>query len=247
MPLGEVEPVAMPPGLPSIRSRSYSNSDRTLQSYFSFTWQVSARLSFLSSRFGGHLPELQPLPLLWSWRSKSQAIALPRPRLVSNCVTATREGTLTGHLFFQVSRSLTSIMPRRPAPSPLRLSPPGPVTRGKPKFVMPTIPLPTFQPVSVLPSTSIWTSSRRGTDRVLSPLVIYQDPVYQGQHQVYGHMPSGSTSSISSISSISSWDSKCPSPVNPTMQAPWNHSGPMGNKLDLANVLAPLKPVAISP
>jgi len=157
-------------------------------------------------------------------------------QVTSNCPSAST-----------VSRLLISIMPRRPAPSPLRLSPPGPVTRGKPKFVMPTIPLPTFQPASVLPSTSTWTSSRRRANRVLSPLVIYQDPVYQTQHQVYGHMPSGSTSSVSSISSISSWDSKCPSPVNPAMRAPWNHSGPMGSKLDLTNVLAPLKPAAISP
>ena len=138
-------------------------------------------------------------------------------------------------------------MPRRPAPSPLRLCPPGPVPRGTPKFVMPSIPLPTFQPASVLPSTSTWTSSRRGTYRDLPPLVASQDPVHREQHQVYGHMPTGSTSSVSSISSTSSWDSRCPSPVNAPIRAPWNHSGLMGSKLDFTDVLAPLKPVAISP
>lgn len=138
-------------------------------------------------------------------------------------------------------------MPRRPAPSPLRLCPPGPVPRGTPKFVMPSIPLPTFQPVAALPSISTWTSSRRTARRELPPLIVLQDTIPQEQHQIYGHMPSGSTSSVSSISSTLSWDSKCPSPVNAQVRAPWNHSGALGSKLDLTKVLAPLKPAAISP
>lgn len=167
----------------------------------------------------------EPLPFLWSWRSKSRTFP---------------------PLFFTVSRLQAKAMPRRPAPSPLRLCPPGPVPRGTPKFVMPSIPLPTFQPPSVLPSHSARTCSRRRTHTELPPLV-FQDTRSQEPHQVYGHMPSGSTSSVSSISSTSSWDSKCPSPVNFQVRAPWNHSGAMGSKLDLTNVLAPLKPVAISP
>lgn len=146
-------------------------------------------------------------------------------------------------LIFKVFRPHTDTMRRRSAPSPLRLCPPGPVPRGTPKFVMPTIPLPTFQPVSVLPSTT-WTPSRRSTHRDLPPLDISQHPVSQEQHQVYGHNPPGSTSSISSTLS---WDSKCPSPINAPVRGPWDHSGSMGSKLDLANVLAPPKPVAISP
>ncbi|KAF9642737.1 hypothetical protein BDM02DRAFT_3124200 [Thelephora ganbajun] len=138
-------------------------------------------------------------------------------------------------------------MPRRPAPSPLRLCPPGPVPRDAPKFVMPSIPLPTFQPVPVLPPTSIWISSQRRTHKNLPLPAIFQNTVSQGQRQVYGHMPSGSTSSVSSISSTLSWDSKCPSPVNAPIRGPWDHSGAMGSKLDFANVLAPLKPVAIGP
>lgn len=148
--------------------------------------------------------------------------------------------------FFQVLRYLAEAMPRRPAPSPLRLCPPGPVPRGTPKFVMPTVPLPTFQPASALPSYSTRTSTRRGTHRELLPIG-FQGSSPQEQHSVYGHMPSGSTSSVSSISSTSSWDSKCPSPVNTQIRGPWNHSGLMGTKLDLTNVLAPLQPVAISP
>jgi hypothetical protein len=137
-------------------------------------------------------------------------------------------------------------MRRRSAPSPLRLGPPGPVPRGTPKFVMPSIPLPTFQPISVLPSYPTRTSSRRSTHRDIPPLVASQDPGFQ-EHRVYGHMPRGSNSSVSSISSTLSWDSKCPSPVNSQIRGPWDHSGTMGGKLDLNNVLAPLKPVAISP
>lgn len=137
-------------------------------------------------------------------------------------------------------------MPRRPAPSPLRLCPPGPVPRGTPKFVMPSIPLPTFQPPSVLPSYSTRTASRHRTHREL-PLPVFQDSEPKEQHQVYGHMPSGSTSSVSSISSTLSWGSECPSPVNPQIRGPWDHSGTMGSKLDFTNILAPLKPVAISP
>jgi len=138
-------------------------------------------------------------------------------------------------------------MPRRPAPSPLRLGPPGPVPRGTPKYVMPSIPLPTFQPVAILPSTSAWIPSRRMTHRDLPPLAIFEDSVSQEQHQVYGHKPPGSTSSVSSISSASSWDFKCPSPVNAPIRGPWDHSGAMGSKLGSTDILAPLKPVAISP
>ena len=138
-------------------------------------------------------------------------------------------------------------MPRRPAPSPLRLRPPGPVPRGASKFVMPSIPLPTFQPISVLPQTSTQAPSRRRTHRDLPLLVTFQGPASKEQHQVYGHKPPGSTSSVSSLSSTSSWDSKCPSPVNTLSRGPWDHSGTMGSKLDFTHLLAPPKPVAVSP
>ncbi|KAF9792087.1 hypothetical protein BJ322DRAFT_1027018 [Thelephora terrestris] len=135
-------------------------------------------------------------------------------------------------------------MPRRPAPTPLRLCPPGPVPRGTPKFVMPSIPLPTFQPPSALSSYSTRTSSRRRSHRELP---VFQDSEPKEQHQVYGHMPSGSTSSVSSISSTLSWDSKCSSPVSSQVRGPWDHSGSIGSKLDISNILAPPQPVAISP
>jgi len=81
----------------------------------------------------------------------------------------------------------------------------------------------------------------------LPPIANFQDPVSQDKHQVYGHMPPGSTSSVSSISSNLSWDFKSLSPVNAPIRGPWDHSGAMGSKLDFTDVLAPLKPVAISP
>jgi len=199
---------------------------------------ISAAVTFLKDTL------LLPL---WSWRSKPRTAVLSCPLFVSIFPWLHRRKNADKTSFFQVPQLLPVIMPRRPAPSPLRLCPSGPVPRGTPKFVMPSIPLPTFQPVSVLPSTSIFTSSRRRTDRGLPPLDIFQDPIHREHHQVYGHMPTGSTSSVSSISPTSSWDSKCPSPVNAQIRAPWNHSGPMGTKLDFTNVLAPLKPVAISP
>lgn len=147
-------------------------------------------------------------------------------------------------IILQLVQLHVEAMPRRPAPSPLRLCPPGPVPRGTPKFVMPSIPLPTFQPPSVLPSHPTRTHSRRRTHREL-PALVFRDFKAQEQHQIYGHMPHGSTSSVSSISSTLSWDSRCPSPVNSQVLGPWDHSGAMGSKLDLTNVLAPLKPVAI--
>jgi len=138
---------------------------------------------------------------------------------------------------------------RRPPPSSLLLVPIGPMLKGKPKHVLPSVPAPTFQP-QFSKSTA-----QRMTHKRLPPLVsdaaIFQPTatpeqdscgIYSSESErswwSYGHGTSNSLSSLdSTLSDCSS------SPTSVSFRGPWDYSAPF--RIDMTCILSRPKPVAI--
>jgi len=125
-------------------------------------------------------------------------------------------------------------MPRRPPPTALRLATGPSPPRNKPKHTLPSIPLPTFYPLRVKESDlqARQTTERRQTimHRELPTLDILTLPYGSG---------SGNTSPVSA-GSMGEGRGKI-------IKGPWDHSGSISLDFDVESVLAPLKPVAVSP
>jgi|SRR5882762_7860566 hypothetical protein len=129
-------------------------------------------------------------------------------------------------------------MPRRPPPTALRLAT-GPIPpRYQEKHVLPSVPLPTFHPHHIWESDFVYALAHRQaierphrlTHRQLSSLDI---PFRSG-------LRSGNTSPISA-GSMGGARRKMIS------RGPWDHSGSISLEFDVESVLAPLKPVVVSP
>lgn len=133
---------------------------------------------------------------------------------------------------------------RRPAPSHLRLvNPAGPVPKGTQKHILPSIPLPTFQPPVV---------QKRVTHRELPPLITSLDAPPSLDPRSSSRRSSNESErgwpwnyrSHSASSSTSSLNSICNANFE-TMRGPWDYSSPV--RIDVESLLAVPKPVAVSP
>lgn len=119
-------------------------------------------------------------------------------------------------------------MPRRAPPTALRLVTGPTPSRYSQKHVLPSVPLPTFQaiPSSSLPPRQTIDRRARTTHAHLPPLNI---PFAMSGGR------SGNTSPVSATS------------MKAKIRGPWDHSGSIPLEFDVTSVLAPLKPVAVSP
>jgi len=125
-------------------------------------------------------------------------------------------------------------MPRRPPPTALRLATGPTPLRNKPKHTLPSIPLPTFYPLRVKESDLQAATARQTTERCQT-ITHTELPTLD-----ILSLPYGSGSGNTSPASVGDGRGKI-------IKGPWDHSGSISLDFDVESVLAPLKPVAVSP
>ena len=128
-------------------------------------------------------------------------------------------------------------MPRRPPPTSLRLVTGPTPPRHKPKHVLPSIPLPTFYPLRVKESDLQAAAARQTMER-------RQMMAHRELPTLDIPLPYGSGSCNTSPVSAGSMREEGRGKI---IKGPWDHSGCILVDFDVESVLAPLKPVAVSP
>ncbi|KDQ60577.1 hypothetical protein JAAARDRAFT_31544 [Jaapia argillacea MUCL 33604] len=143
-------------------------------------------------------------------------------------------------------------MPRRPAPTPLRLVAGPTPPRGQPRHTLPSVPRPTFYPPSSVPRGPV-TRARTGspdlpssslplmepdvnirlTHKHLPPLAIPQMNVRPSPQ---GRRSSSTSSSYSSSGSTGDF-----------VRGPWDHSSSITVPVDLESLITIPKPAMVSP
>lgn len=132
-------------------------------------------------------------------------------------------------------------MPRRPPPTALRLAT-GPTPRYNLKHVLPSIPLPTFHPLPISGSYSNYASAPRHTTERRQRITHAELPPLDIPFFADGN---GSRSGNSSPTSAGSTSMKAGG--GQIVRGPWDHSGSISFEFDVESMLAPLKPVVVSP
>ncbi|KII88891.1 hypothetical protein PLICRDRAFT_40528 [Plicaturopsis crispa FD-325 SS-3] len=128
-------------------------------------------------------------------------------------------------------------MTRRAAPTALRLIQGPTPPRGVPRHTMPSMPRPTFQPPAILVRGPA-PRSRSGSPR------------HEDTHMLHSQLPplaipQGSSSYTSAAPPSSSSSPETSDGMR--MRGPWDHSRSISVPFDVGTVLAPPKPVAVSP
>ena len=164
-------------------------------------------------------------------------------------------GTLHIQIVLRLSRSLlrevvhstSSIMPRRPPPTPLRLVE-GPLPpRRQPKHTLPSLPRPAFYPpVAVIQGPVPRPRARSITADMVEPaleLPLPEDIASRLSFASVGRRSSTDSDVSSRRSSIASGP---PSPA-PELKyrGPWDHSSSIKIPFDVSAVLPPPKPAAL--
>jgi len=132
-------------------------------------------------------------------------------------------------------------MPRRQPPTALRLVTGPTPPRNRPKHTLPSIPAPTFHAASsITPKHAAprQTAEKRArmTFAQLPPLDISFTTTSSGNTSP---VSAGSVKSVGSIKGLGAGGK--------VQRGPWDHSGTIALDINVESMLAPLKPVAVSP
>jgi len=132
-------------------------------------------------------------------------------------------------------------MPRRPPPTALRLATGPTPPRYNPKHVLPSVPLPTFNPLPISGSHSTHASAPRQTIERRQRITHTEVPPLDIPFFAAGNGSGSGNNSPTSAGSMQAGGGKI------LVRGPWDHSGSIPFEFDVESILAPLKPVVVSP